>query len=212
MRTAVPVLLILVAAITLAAAPASATLHTLNWKTTGDGLLTYDDATGLYWLDLTESNGLSRDAINGGANGIIADGFTWATMDQVGVFWNHGGLPLLQETDDPNDFLSTPSTATIETFLSQIGQTGPTSGTDTWFAQAVTVGTAQNCPGLPGCPYQTAILQRSGSNIFMHLVDGGSPEVSSDASGNVAHWLVSVMNPTPVEKSTWGAIKDLFKE
>jgi hypothetical protein len=43
--------------------PASAALVEQDLFTAGDGLLTLDDATGLLWLDLTETTGLSMDDI-----------------------------------------------------------------------------------------------------------------------------------------------------
>jgi len=42
---------------------ASAAVVNAYWKIAGDNLLTHDERTGLSWLDLTETNGLSPDYV-----------------------------------------------------------------------------------------------------------------------------------------------------
>ena len=45
---------------------ASAALSSSDWRESGDGLLTVDSVTGLAWLDLTQTSGLSFDAVVAG--------------------------------------------------------------------------------------------------------------------------------------------------
>jgi len=80
-----------------------------DWKTPGDNLLTHDLATGLKWLDLTETNNLSRDVVvsqlvSGGA----LDEFRYATSAEVVQLWANfnidlrAGQPTYTNGLDPN--------------------------------------------------------------------------------------------------------------
>jgi len=60
---------------------ASAALSSSDWREPGDGLLTVDSDTGLAWLDLTQTSGLSFDAVAAGA--WQAQGFRFATLDET---------------------------------------------------------------------------------------------------------------------------------
>lgn len=57
----------------------------------GDGLVTLDTATNLEWLDLTATQGLSVDAVLGGAGGWVNDGFKYADFGLVGQMLNDAG-------------------------------------------------------------------------------------------------------------------------
>lgn len=65
----------------LTASLASAALSSSDWREPGDGLLTVDSDTGLAWLDLTQTSGLSFDAVAAGA--WQAQGFRFATLDET---------------------------------------------------------------------------------------------------------------------------------
>ena len=54
--------------------------------------LTRDTATGLEWLDLTLTKGLSYNAVAGGAGGFIAAGFSFATESQVSTLFTSAGF------------------------------------------------------------------------------------------------------------------------
>lgn len=60
---------------------ASASLSSSDWREPGDGLLTIDSDTGLAWLDLTQTSGLSFDAVAAGT--WQAQGFRFATLDEA---------------------------------------------------------------------------------------------------------------------------------
>jgi hypothetical protein len=51
-----------VSAIALGSMSANAELISTDWKNTGDGLATLDESTGIEWLDLTQTDGMSIDA------------------------------------------------------------------------------------------------------------------------------------------------------
>ncbi len=65
----------------LTASLASAALSSSDWREPGDGLLTVDSDTGLAWLDLTQTSGLSFDAVAAGT--WQAQGFRFATLDET---------------------------------------------------------------------------------------------------------------------------------
>jgi len=67
----------------LASAGANATLVSTDLALPGDGLLTYDSATGLQWLDLTATLGKSVNEVLGGYGGYIDTGFRYATTAEV---------------------------------------------------------------------------------------------------------------------------------
>jgi hypothetical protein len=58
-----------------------------------NGATTYDPATHLSWLDLTATVGQSYDAVVGGFGGYVADGWRYATPDELGqLFTDAGGV------------------------------------------------------------------------------------------------------------------------
>jgi hypothetical protein len=78
--------------------PLQAAVFERDWKTTGDGLLTYDDVNQREWLDLSQSR-LSQfpeprleNAIAQIAPGGLFDGFTWAKRDDVRAFAESVGI------------------------------------------------------------------------------------------------------------------------
>ncbi len=59
----------------------------------GDKLLTRDTASGLVWLDLTQTVNLSVNQVLGGAGGFIAAGFQYATTGEVIGLYTAAGMP-----------------------------------------------------------------------------------------------------------------------
>jgi hypothetical protein len=74
---------------------ASAALVSMDWKTSGDGLITHDTATGLDWLDLTQTNDMSRDYV---LTQLVSDGqfagMRYATTNEVLGLWSTIGIDL----------------------------------------------------------------------------------------------------------------------
>jgi hypothetical protein len=54
-----------VSTLALASMSASAQLISTDWKSTGDKLATLDESTGIEWLDLTQTDGMSIDTAEG---------------------------------------------------------------------------------------------------------------------------------------------------
>lgn len=74
--------------ITLGARDASAASILID-----NGATTYDPATHLSWLDLTATWGQSYNAVVGGFGGYLADGWRYATPDELGqLFTDAGGV------------------------------------------------------------------------------------------------------------------------
>ena len=71
----------------LVGAEAAAELIEIDLKAPGDGLVTRDTATGLDWLDLTETTFLSYADVLAGAGGPTAAGWRHATGDEVCAFF-----------------------------------------------------------------------------------------------------------------------------
>ena len=85
----------LTAMLTLAVglAPAvRAELVSQDYLAPGDGLLTLDSQTGLRWLDVSATQGLSANQILAGAGGWNSH-FRYATYAELSALFEHAGLP-----------------------------------------------------------------------------------------------------------------------
>lgn len=78
-----------------AAAPVNAALINVDWRSAGDGLLVRDTITGLEWLKLTETNGLSytqvADQFAGGGD---FEGLRYASNTEAAVLFANFGISL----------------------------------------------------------------------------------------------------------------------
>lgn len=74
--------------------PAHAVLIEVDWQLANDTSLTYDTATGLEWLDVTETAGLSYNQVSAelGAGGAY-EGFVFASQQQILGLFSSIGLP-----------------------------------------------------------------------------------------------------------------------
>lgn len=67
----------------------NAALMSADWQTSGDNLLTIDSISGLSWLDLSESNGMSyNEVLSQLGEGGIFEGFRYATTNEVIELWS----------------------------------------------------------------------------------------------------------------------------
>jgi uncharacterized protein YjbI with pentapeptide repeats len=77
-------------------APGAAPVGTLteaDWHTPGDGLITFDSATGMEWLDLTRTVNMSVADVSAQlVMGGQFEGFSFATANQVGELFTNAGL------------------------------------------------------------------------------------------------------------------------
>ena len=73
----------------------------LDYLSPNDGKLTLDTATGLEWLNLTETYNLSVYDFQGGAKELINNGFRYATRDELGQLFTNVGLDPLYDSNKP---------------------------------------------------------------------------------------------------------------
>ncbi|MBU0910596.1 MAG: hypothetical protein KKA54_08825 [Proteobacteria bacterium] len=67
----------------------------------GDGLLTFDPLTGMEWLDLSATRGLSYAAISNASSGNLVDsGFRYADANDLWLFYQHAGVDFLGKPAD----------------------------------------------------------------------------------------------------------------
>ena len=76
---------------------AQSSVISVDWKIAGDNLITRDATSGLDWLDLTETNNISRTSIlpeleSGGQ----FDGWRYATSEEVVSLWVNFGVNLFR--------------------------------------------------------------------------------------------------------------------
>ena len=73
----------------------NAAIISTDWQTSGDNLITTDTESGLNWLDLTETNGLSYNYVSSqlGVGGQF-EGFRYATSDEVVALWANWSIDL----------------------------------------------------------------------------------------------------------------------
>ena len=74
--------LLLITSIALASMGANAELISTDWKTTGDNLVTLDTETGIEWLDLTQTIGMSINEVEGLLNSTF-EGWRLPTVSEV---------------------------------------------------------------------------------------------------------------------------------
>ena len=87
-------------------AEAPASLVEIDLAAPGDGLLTRDLETGLDWLDLSQTRGVSVEAILSGEGGWLSLGFEIANSAQVcDFFGRHGAVPVPCEQETLGAFV-----------------------------------------------------------------------------------------------------------
>lgn len=98
---------------------ANASLVTMDWKSASDGILTYDDNSGLYWLDLTETAGMSYSEVSAqlGAGGSF-DGWRYATTTEATDIYAQFGLTPGAESLPIEDFRS--AIATMNSYFGDL--------------------------------------------------------------------------------------------
>jgi len=71
----------------------ASSLMSKDFSTPGDGLLTYDSNTGLSWLDIPLTLNQSYNDIISGYDGYTtAQGFRYASVDEVGILFSDAGV------------------------------------------------------------------------------------------------------------------------
>jgi len=94
---------------------ARAELVSQDYLAPGDGLLTLDSQTGLRWLDVSATQGLSANQILAGAGGWNSH-FRYATYAELSALFEHAGLPNLAGPDGSARALSAAEAAALYPF------------------------------------------------------------------------------------------------
>jgi hypothetical protein len=185
-----PLQIVMLAGMLLLSLTTNAALVTQDWKSHGDGALTYDDNSGLWWLDLTETAGMSYRQVTAqlGLNGAF-EGWRYATVTEGRDIYAQFGLTLDADLQPIEDFR-----AAIATMNSYFGDLFPsTSYADTHSGSWSISGT--EWPDYPEWHYQfTAYTYRSGETPILNLGEDYAAhlDMSWEYSGSL---LVTKENP-----------------
>ena len=100
----------------------------IDWQSTGDGLITRDTSSGLDWLDLTQTTGMTYDSVIAGqVAGGQFDGWRYASVDEVNTLLKTNfGIDLYA-----SNFTVGPMPAGLATAISFLGDTS-SSGNAEW--------------------------------------------------------------------------------
>jgi hypothetical protein len=91
-------------------------LTNANASLTDLGDITLDTATSLEWLDITQSLGVSAKSIIDGTSPLASQGWTLATLSQIGTLFEHAGI-----TGPYNGGLSPGNFAAVSNLISLMG-------------------------------------------------------------------------------------------
>jgi hypothetical protein len=98
---------------------ANAQLVVQDWNAPGDGLILHDVATGIDWLNLTVTSGMSRNAVEAALSTTFS-GFQYAGAGNLGTFFADAGIT-------PVNVIGVPGTSAA--VLSLLGSWGALSST-----------------------------------------------------------------------------------
>jgi len=178
---------------------ANAALLSVDLNTSGDGLITRDDSTGLDWLDLTETNNTSRNYVltQLGSGGLF-DGWRYATSAEVVALWadnfgidlSIGASPSMSSVD--------PGVQTAAGFLGNIiNETYPSFYDYGTSGVTSTVSTTNS----PNYEFLGAYHQIGAPNTG-YLTRTNSSLATSSSQGDAGHYLVQT-SPVPVPAAFW---------
>ena len=116
----------------LASVATNASLISHDLNAAGDGLLTHDSSTGLSWLDLTATTGISYNDVLAGFGGYTTTlGFRYATANEVGQLFSDAGVVQTNWVWGYWNF-SNPDYLANVTLVSLLGITYPFDGLSTF--------------------------------------------------------------------------------
>lgn len=192
------------ACVVVGTTPAQAVLLERDLQRAGDALLTFDEASGLEWLDLPLTTGLSASAVLTGAGGWVSRGFRYATTDEVHALFlrSHPSAHLSN-----GHFQVTPENlagaARLLDLLGTVYIQQP--GNDYNIVGNGMVGVDEPRPGwVGGASFGTNLAQTAG---FFFINDGQWDLGFSDP--RLASYLVRIASPVPEPMATWMLVTGL---
>ena len=142
---------------------------------------TRDEATGLDWLDVTETQGLSYDAIIAGAGGWVAAGWRHARLQEVCDFFTTHAVAPADPCGSGSEFYASDASVVPVQALLGITRALPTADDTFGFVDNGTVGPDVGI----------AELRFSGGSVSIAGVDSASSIYDrTSTSPNVGHFLV----------------------
>lgn len=175
----------------------------------GLGSLTQDTATGLEWLDLTQTAGLSYNQVVGGINGYLANGFSVATISQVEGLLSDAGWDGIDASPNAGSAVNLPA---VQLLISLLGQTGTSgspgeSGFSEGFALATSTSLARQFSTISqnGAAGRVACTS-SGYNAFPATNFGGCRATFDQSYGFAGVYLVRQTDATVPEPASLALI------
>ncbi len=161
----------------------------------GDSLLTQDSGSGLEWLDITETAGLTFDfVVSELGTGGQFEGFRVATGQELDALATNGGMT-------PGNLTS--NYAPVQILMSLLGCTSDCgAGSDDNYGRFASSQSA----GFHDL-YSFQIIPENPSG-FAGLGGNAGDDAAASLFGT---WLVRAFSPVPVEKTTWGSIKTQYR-
>ena len=81
----------------------NAAIISVDLQATGDHLITRDTTSGVDWLDLSVTDGMS---VSAALSSYSADGFRWATNEDISGLFNAFSMPVINTTPVLNELVS----------------------------------------------------------------------------------------------------------
>ena len=187
-------------------ATVNASLISTDWLNANDGLITTDTASGLDWLDLSETYGM-RLADASALFGTTFAGFRFATHTEVLGFMGHAGLPT--PASPFNSTVSSGNAAHIAAQQLMTSLVGETVGAGFGYTYFGSRGLVSELSGLGG----TYLIAVNGTDKLMQFdgtswqfIDGvTSPSITGLATTELAHVEVFKERLWFVEKDSMSA-------
>ena len=169
---------------------ADAALVSVDWQTSGDNLITRDTTSGLEWLDLTVTAGMSYDSIVAqmGSGGTY-EGWAYTTEAQVATFFDNAG---------GSGVYTGPSTDHQAVFDSGLLSAWSTTDAGTGYVQAefLTV-------EVTGLGSHIAGLIRDGDNPSLDFIDTIGAGYQGDASKSILASALVRTSVVPIPAAVW---------
>jgi hypothetical protein len=172
-------------AVVTAACVCSADIITTDLFEPGDQLLTADTVSGLEWLDLTQSAGLSFDAVTGGAGGWTDLGFSHATNSEIRDLF----LQIEPLAPEPFDAFARQDAASRSLATQVNALLGPTGSVDT---EEFTLGLSGTFAGVDqvAAPFVSVLDPADPDSEIVVNVFETDPVATDAADPASGHWLV----------------------
>jgi hypothetical protein len=187
-------LIMIVLGLNIFANNAHASIYEHDLLTIGDGLLTYDDETGLQWLDLSKTAGMSYAQVQSllTPSGALHE-FNYANPQMVDTLFSHASLPFDDDTPHEENY------GAVNDLLDLVGTLvdSNTSGGDTTFHWLYSYGLAfylQVIDNFPSPPIfieyfvPSLIMSREASTLSFPIAQYSVWGLADSYVGDVSPW------------------------